>query len=27
PLSDSIDIVSGGETLVKYSGPTPDPNV
>lgn len=27
PASGSIDIVSGGETLVKYSGPTPDPNI
>jgi hypothetical protein len=27
PLSGSIDIVAGGETLVKYSPPTPSPNV
>ena len=27
PLSAAVDIVSGGESLVKYSGPTPDPNV
>lgn len=27
PLSTAVDIVSGGESLIKYSGPTPDPNV